>query len=487
MTDRAHHARNAGNKAMSKPAWHPISASPATRQASSRQRRRALWVCVGIVLGTLLLLPAAAVMGPRVPAFLPSYQTATVVAYIIITYLIFAHYRATRTLDLLYIGAACFYCAGIFLLQFLALPDMFLPQGALLGGPQTTIWLWFFWHAGLALGILAYAASRWWSPALAHYHPERMAQWLMAAVMAALVASLALVTAFHEQLPVLDNNGDFHGVVSSGVGPLLQGITALALLVLWQATRFRAVLHVWLGVALVALLCDNAITMAGGSQFSVGWYVGRCNALVSATLLLLIYLREMNQVYLKTVQDARLLALNNAMLEVRMDQVRLDDLTGLPSRSLFLELAETLRSRDLPGRHAVALLFIDLDGFKRINDDLGHDRGDAVLIEVAAALRSVLRDSDIAGRVGGDEFVVCLVAPAAVIKATATAVAGRIVSRVAAIGDGIGCSIGIALCQAENMEWDSAMRQADEAMYQAKRQGKSRFTVYGHTLLDEMA
>jgi diguanylate cyclase (GGDEF)-like protein len=99
----------------------------------------------------------------------------------------------------------------------------------------------------------------------------------------------------------------------------------------------------------------------------------------------------------------------------------------------------------------------------------------------------VLRDSDIAGRVGGDEFVVCLVAPAAAVKATATAVAGRIVSRVAAIGDGIGCSIGIALCQAENLEWDAALRQADAAMYQAKRQGKSRFTVYGHALLDEIA
>jgi len=435
----------------------------------------------------MLLLPLAAVMGPQVPAFLPSYQTATAVAYVIITYLIFAHYRATRALDLLFVGGACFYCAGIFLLQFLALPDMFLPHGSLLGGEQTAIWLWFLWHAGLALGILAYAASNWRNPALMYSYPQRLAHWLMAAVAAALLASMAMVTVFHAHLPRLDDNGDFRLVVSSGAGPLLQCVTGLAFLVLWRATRFRAVLHVWLGVALVALLCDNAITMAGGSQFSVGWYVGRCNALASATLLLLIYLREMNQVYLKTVHDARLLALNNAMLEVRMDQVRLDDLTGLPSRSLFLELAETLRSRDLPGRHAVALLFIDLDGFKRINDDLGHDRGDTVLVEVAAALRSVLRDSDIAGRVGGDEFVVCLVAPAAAIKATATAVAGRIVSRVAAIGDGIGCSIGIALCQAENLEWDAALRQADAAMYQAKRQGKSRFTVYGHALLDEIA
>lgn len=484
MTDRA---LNAGDTAIPKPAWHHASASPATRLAASYQRRRALWACVGIVVATMLLLPLAAFMGPQVPAFLPSYQTATVVAYIIITYLIFAHYRATRTLDLLYIGGGCFYCAGILIVQFLALPGMFLPQRAVLGGAQTTIWLWVFWHAGMALGILLYAASLRWSPALATRHPERIEQVLMAAVVVALVTSLVPVIVFHEQLPQLEDNGNFHRVVTSGIGPFLQFIIALTLLILWQVSRFKTVLQVWLGVALVALLCDTSITMAGGSQFSVGWYVGRCNALISATALLLIYLREMNQVYLKTVQDARLLALNNAMLEVKMDQVRLDDLTGLPSRSLFLELAETLRSRGLLNQLAVALLFIDLDGFKQINDNLGHDRGDTVLVEVAAALRSVLRDSDIAGRVGGDEFVVCLVAPPAVIKATATAVASRVVSRVAAIGDGIGCSIGIALCQAESLEWDAALRQADEAMYQAKRQGKSRFTVYGHSLLDGLA
>lgn len=103
MTNRA---LNAGDTAILKPAWHQTSASPATRLATGDQRRRALWTCIGIVVATLLLLPLAAFIGPPVPAFLPSYQTATVVAYVIITYLIFAHYRATRTLDLLYIGVA---------------------------------------------------------------------------------------------------------------------------------------------------------------------------------------------------------------------------------------------------------------------------------------------------------------------------------------------------------------------------------------------
>lgn len=241
MTNRA---INAGDTAIPKPAWHHISAFPATRLATCHQRRRALWACIGIVLATLLLFPLAAFMGPPVPAFFPSYQTATVVAYVTITHLIFAHYRAARTLDLLYIGGGCFYCAGILIVQFLALPDMFLPQRSVLGGTQTTIWLWVFWHAGMALDILLYAASLRWSPVLATRHPERMAQLLMAVVVVALMMSLVPVVVFHEQLPQLEYNGNFHRMITSGVGPFLQFITAFTLLILWQLTRFKTVLQV---------------------------------------------------------------------------------------------------------------------------------------------------------------------------------------------------------------------------------------------------
>ena len=473
-------ATNPGNGELPK----PTGLSPATRQATPRQRNQALWACAGIFLVTLLLVPAATVIWPNIPAFLPTYQTATIVAYLIISYLVLGHYRATKGIDLLCLGCGCLYASMMLLLQFLAIPGMFQPQSAVLGGAQTMSWLWFLWHAGLALGILMYAICQLRPPGPTLINPRHLEMLLAVVLAVAVIASLAMVTVYHDRLPIIDQNGNYRRAISLGLSPLLQLMYFVSLLILWHAVRFRSVLQVWLGVALVALLCENAITLVGGSRFSVGWYVGRCNALISATVLLTIYLREINQVYLKTVQDARILALSNAMLEVRMDQVRMDDLTGLPGRSLFLELAETLRSRSLINCQAVAVLFIDLDGFKWINDNLGHKRGDAVLVEVAAALRSLLRDIDIAARVGGDEFVVCLVAPALSIKATATAVAERIVSRVAAIGDGIGCSIGIALCQAEDLEWDLALRHADEAMYQAKRQGKSRFAVYGHALLD---
>ncbi|MFC5475829.1 MASE4 domain-containing protein [Paraherbaspirillum soli] len=446
-----------------------------------------MWICVAIALGTMLLIPVAGIPWPRFPAFLPAFQTAAMVAYFITAYLIFGHYRATGSVDLLYLSSGCLYTGGILVAQFLAMPGMFLPQGRLIGGDQTAIWLWVFWHAGPTMGMLFYAVGEWRRPGLVVTDSERMARRFGVVLVLALAASIAAVTVFHHLLPVLEMNGDFSHTTTTEVAPALQLMTAATLVLLWRVTRFRTVLQVWLGVALIALLFDNVITMAGGSRFSVGWYAGRFNALVAATVLLLIYLREINHVYLKTVEDARLLAASNALLEVKVDQARLDDLTGLPGRALFLELAETLRARSMLNGQAVAVLFIDLDGFKWVNDNMGHERGDVVLVEVAEALRTVLRDIDVAGRVGGDEFVVCLVAPAAVIKATATAVAGRIVNRVAAIGDGIGCSVGVTLCDADSLEWDSALRQADEAMYRAKRHGKSRFAVYDHPSFDEAA
>ena len=126
-----------------------------------------------------------------------------------------------------------------------------------------------------------------------------------------------------------------------------------------------------------------------------------------------------------------------------------------------------------------AVLFVDLDGFKRINDQYGHSQGDLVLAQTASILRSSLRDGDIAGRLGGNEFVVCIAAPSDILEKTAKRVAERIVGKVSEIGNGIGCSIGIALSKPGAPDLNSVIQQADEAMYLAKKRGKNRFVVHG--------
>jgi diguanylate cyclase (GGDEF)-like protein len=226
--------------------------------------------------------------------------------------------------------------------------------------------------------------------------------------------------------------------------------------------------------------------MLGGSFLSVGWYVGHFNALISACTILIVYLIEINRVYLRTVNNAQQLAKSNARLTMKVDQARLDHLTGLPARELFIEQVTTRSAHCMNNGTVVAVLFIDLDGFKRVNDTLGHEHGDLVLRRTAEVLRSVLRDTDIAARLGGDEFVVCLFAPFSAIQQIMIEVAGRIVQMVSNIGDGIGCSIGVSLNSADRLNIDSALRNADHAMYEAKSLGKNNFVIHGQPLLRKL-
>lgn len=158
-----------------------------------------------------------------------------------------------------------------------------------------------------------------------------------------------------------------------------------------------------------------------------------------------------------------------------------DTLTGLLSRRFFddrLEHAIALAKRL---GQTLALLYIDLDHFKPVNDNFGHDVGDAVLREIARRLRRAARDSDTVARLGGDEFAVLM--ESATGRAGAEVLAARIIDSisqpVSAAGHEcrVGTSIGIAIASAQGVARDSLMKAADDAMYEAKRAGRGRFCV----------
>lgn len=162
----------------------------------------------------------------------------------------------------------------------------------------------------------------------------------------------------------------------------------------------------------------------------------------------------------------------------RIEEMAMQDaLTGLPNKRLLGDrLAQALSAARRSGQ-SVGLLYIDLDGFKPVNDSLGHAAGDAVLREVARRGNSVLRDSDTLARAGGDEFVAVL--PGAGREALQRS-AERLrqeIARPYALGGGvnatIGASIGAALTRAGGENADSLQRRADAAMYEAKRAGRN--------------
>jgi len=291
----------------------PAGAGHAAGQMASYQRM-AIAAALLIAVATVALMPIADSLWPAVPAFLPVYQATTIVCYAIVAYLIHGYFKQTRLHALLYLWSGCVYTSAILLVQFFAFPSAFVPDVRLLGGTQTPSWLWFFWHLGSTGMLFGYAWSEWRQRGRLVAAPSAAFARCVAWTAAALVLSVLAVTWFHDSLPVVDVAGDFSRITRTGYAPLIQVIIMLALLMLWRATRFATPMSAWLGVAIVALAFDNAITMAGGARLTVGWYTGRINALVSALVMLVLYLKEVNRVYLGAAAMASELASANARL-----------------------------------------------------------------------------------------------------------------------------------------------------------------------------
>lgn len=156
-----------------------------------------------------------------------------------------------------------------------------------------------------------------------------------------------------------------------------------------------------------------------------------------------------------------------------------DALTDLPNRTLLMERLAQWVSMVCRGPHRMALLFVDLDGFKQVNDQMGHDAGDLVLQTIAQRLLGLLRSVDTVARLGGDEFVVVLDSPDSALDVSH--VAERIVASVnlpIAVGAGqahVGCSIGIALHPEHGTSPEALLKSGDAAMYAAKAAGKNTY------------
>jgi diguanylate cyclase (GGDEF)-like protein/PAS domain S-box-containing protein len=160
-----------------------------------------------------------------------------------------------------------------------------------------------------------------------------------------------------------------------------------------------------------------------------------------------------------------------------------DPLTGLANRVLFRDHVDrALAGRRRRRRGKVAVLFLDLDNFKVVNDSLGHQAGDRLLIEVARRLEATVRASDTAARQGGDEFTILLDRVRGVDEATATAerIAVELSRPIALDGRSIvvNVSIGIALADARVLNADDLLAHADAAMYEAKGDGRGRHAVF---------
>jgi diguanylate cyclase (GGDEF)-like protein/PAS domain S-box-containing protein len=159
-----------------------------------------------------------------------------------------------------------------------------------------------------------------------------------------------------------------------------------------------------------------------------------------------------------------------------------DSLTGLPNRNLLNDRLAVALANASRSNQKVAILFLDLDHFKTINDSLGHDAGDHLLQQVSLRIKKTLRKQDTIARMGGDEFIILI--PGLTDTDHTARLAEKIldaVTPVFKIGDNelyIGCSIGISIFPDDGMEIKTLLKNSDLAMYRAKEKGRNTFQLY---------
>jgi diguanylate cyclase (GGDEF)-like protein len=363
--------------------------------------RFAAVVIGGSTLIFLALAPFAKLPLTPVPAFIPIYQSALVINDLITVVFLLGQSQVARGRALILLAGGYLFTALMSSVHALTFPGLFAPGGLLEAGPQTTAWLYMFWHGGFPLFVLAYAVCD-------AEQPRRTGALMLlvaVAVCCAVIACAVFATAGQHLLPAIMQGNHY----APSLIIVVSSVWALNLFAAAVVSRRRplSILDLWLIVTMCAWMFDIALSaMFNAGRFDVGFYAGRTYGLVAASLVLVMLLSGHSRLYLQLVKLHRSEREKSAELQ-RITTI--DALTGIANRRAFDEaLCEEWR-RMLRHGTALSLLMIDVDYFKRFNDAYGHVAGDQCLRRVAQAVTSKARRAgELAARYGGEEFAVLL-------------------------------------------------------------------------------
>jgi len=317
----------------------------------------------------------------------------------------------------------------------------------------------FAWNVPVALsGAVACLFTREIAD-LRHFSPRvyRVFGWM---AIAFIVITAANVAAFVGFLGLVNDIGNVMFVFAAV-------FTVIVCFLAWRRGNRAA------GWFLIAWCVLEGFTIAAALRFLSAstadsdalYYYGLPLSMVAASLMIALGVADRLRAQRVALSDAE-------------RRARTDPLTGVLNRRSLIERLEAACARAKARGLPIALLFIDLDHFKQINDTFGHQAGDACLCAIIDPIHSELRQSDVIGRYGGEEFVVILSSADA---AAATPIAQRILERVADVRvNGFGnpisvtCSIGIATSDTLGIWGEPLLAQADAAVYVAKRAGRNQ-------------
>jgi signal transduction histidine kinase len=282
---------------------------------SSAQRRTARILVLALLAILAATWPFATAKLPEIPAFVPSLAAALFVSDCVTAVLLFGQFSILRQRALLIIANGYLFSALIVVAHALAFPGAFARSGLLGSGPQSAVWLYWFWHSGLPLAIIGYALVKDADRAIVARYTRLAILSSIAATIAVVVAMFWFVTRHHDLLPVTFVGAQplslFRRTIGGVVILVLGGI---ALYLLW--VRRRTLLDEWLMVALLALLIEVALaSVLSGDRYTVSWYAGRFYQLVTATVVMAVLLVEMTTLYVDIARSHTLLQHEREMLE----------------------------------------------------------------------------------------------------------------------------------------------------------------------------
>ncbi|MEN6542227.1 MASE4 domain-containing protein [Parvibaculum sp.] len=269
-----------------------------TVRPTPHDQRLAFAIMMASTLAFIVTAPFAKTQLTPLPAFLPIYQTAVIISDVITSILLLGQYDILRSRRLFVIAAAYFFNAAMAVFHALSFPGLFAPAGLLGSGPQTTAWLYFFWHGAFPLFVIAYALLTGQKETQRERHIPlvwtAVAAWIVAVAVASILMLLA--TSGSRFLPeIMSGNVDTDRKVLVAVAVWALSLAALALL--WRRTQ-HTLLDMWLMVIMCIWIFDVALAaVLNHGRYDVGWYMGRVYGLVTAGVVLLALLIENGKLY----------------------------------------------------------------------------------------------------------------------------------------------------------------------------------------------
>jgi signal transduction histidine kinase len=265
-------------------------------------------------------LPFASQPLPKVAAFIPTYESALAINDLITAVLLFGQFARLRSRALLVLASGYLFSALIIIPHALSFPGVFAETGLLGAGPETTVWLYVFWHAGFPLFVLAYAVLRD-DRTGGGTIGGRTSAWAAGAVGAVLAIVIGLATwatAGHDSLPRIMQGNDYSMLVTKGITPAVLLLTVAALLMLRRRRR-PTKLDLWLMVVMTAWLFDVTLSaVMSSARYDLGWYAGRTYGLFAASFVLVVLLLETNELHMTLARAQARLEEHARSLEARV-------------------------------------------------------------------------------------------------------------------------------------------------------------------------